>query len=125
MPTVAVSGIPAKTKADSEHDSDGDDENDMSQPLPKPVLPVQEPPPSPSEMKRPPLSPKAKKLASPNRLKYKGAHNVFTHFPRDENCEVCRRATTTRARCISKKHKPVLVENTFKPSSLTQFLWTT
>jgi hypothetical protein len=115
VPTVAVSGIPAKTKDNSEHDSDDDDENYASQPLPKPVLPVQDAPPSPSEIKIPPPSPKAKKLASPNRMKDKGAHNVLTHFPRDENCEVCRRATTTRARCISKKHKPVLVENTFKP----------
>ncbi len=115
VPTVAVSGIPTTKEATSEHDSDGDDENDMSQPLPKPVLPVQEPPPSPSEIKRPPPSPKAKKLASPSRMKDRGKHNMLTHFPRDPNCEICRRATTTRARCISKKHKPVLVENTFKP----------
>ena len=51
VPTVAVSGIPAAIKDKSEHDSDGDDENDMSQPIPKPVLPVQEPPPSPHAVK--------------------------------------------------------------------------
>jgi hypothetical protein len=84
VPTVAVSGIPITKEATSEHDSDGDDENDMSQPLPKPVLPVQEPPPSPSEIKRPPPSPKAKKLASPSRMKDRGKHNMLTHFTRSK-----------------------------------------
>ena len=29
----------------------------------------------------------------------KGKHNFFTHFPKDPNCERCKRAKTTRAAC--------------------------
>ena len=28
-----------------------------------------------------------------------GKHSVYTHFPKDRNCEICQRATITRAPC--------------------------
>ena len=28
-----------------------------------------------------------------------GKHNVYTHFPRDRNCEICKRTKITRAPC--------------------------
>ena len=39
-----------------------------------------------------------------NDFKPQGDHNVFTHFPEDPNCEVCRMTNTTRARC---KNRPL------------------
>ena len=36
---------------------------------------------------------------SANTSKPKGDHHVFTHFPKDPNCEVSRLTKTTRARC--------------------------
>lgn len=33
-------------------------------------------------------------------------HNIWTHFPKDPNCEVCREATTDRAHCRTKTHGP-------------------
>ena len=29
----------------------------------------------------------------------KGKHNLFTHFPKDPNCEICKRTKATRAAC--------------------------
>ena len=28
-----------------------------------------------------------------------GKHNVYTHFPKDRNCEICQRTKITRAPC--------------------------
>ena len=28
-----------------------------------------------------------------------GKHSVYTHFPKDRNCEICRRTKITRAPC--------------------------
>ena len=28
-----------------------------------------------------------------------GKHNVYTHFPKDQNCEICKRTKITRAPC--------------------------
>ena len=37
----------------------------------------------------------------------RGNHNVFTHYPKDPNCEVCKMTKTTRARCRIKPKKRV------------------
>ena len=37
----------------------------------------------------------------------RGNHNVFTHYPKDPNCEVCHKTKTTRARCGIKPKKRV------------------
>ena len=33
-------------------------------------------------------------------------HNIFTHFPKDPNCEICRRNKPQRASCSSKATRP-------------------
>ena len=43
-------------------------------------------------------------------------HNVFTHYPKDSNCEVCKKTKTTRARC---RIKPEMRVDGIAPS--TQF----
>ena len=37
----------------------------------------------------------------------RGNHNVFTHYPKDLKCEVCKKTKTTRARCRTKTKKCV------------------
>ena len=37
----------------------------------------------------------------------RGNRNVFTHYPKDPNCEVCHKTKTTRARCGIKPKKRV------------------
>ena len=37
----------------------------------------------------------------------RGNHNVFTHIPKDPNCEVCKKTKSTRARCRIKPEKRV------------------
>ena len=37
-----------------------------------------------------------------------GKHNVHTHFPKDRNCEICKRTKITRAPCRSVMGKPYL-----------------
>ena len=36
-----------------------------------------------------------------------GKHNVYTHFPKDRNCEVCKRTKITRAPCRRRKGEAV------------------
>ena len=36
-------------------------------------------------------------------------HSVYTHFPEDRNCEICKRTKITRAPCRRHKKKPYLV----------------
>ena len=40
----------------------------------------------------------------PKRHWKKVEHNLFTHFPKDPNCEVCRTAKSQRAQCRKKVH---------------------
>ena len=40
-----------------------------------------------------------------NDSKPKRHHNVFTHFPKDSNCELCNMTKTTHARCINRPLK--------------------
>ena len=35
----------------------------------------------------------------------RGNHNMFTHFPKDPDCEICMKTNTTRARCRIKPQK--------------------
>ena len=37
-----------------------------------------------------------------------GKHNVHTHFPKDRNCEICKRTKTTRAPCRRRNGEAVL-----------------
>ena len=37
-----------------------------------------------------------------------GKHNVHTHFPKDRNCEICKRTKITRARAEDAMAKPYL-----------------
>ena len=37
-----------------------------------------------------------------------GKHNVHTHFPKDRNCEICKRTKITRAPCRRRKGEAVL-----------------
>ena len=32
----------------------------------------------------------------------RGSHNLFTHYPKDPNCNLCRITESTRARCRTK-----------------------
>ena len=41
-----------------------------------------------------------------------GKHNVYTHFPKDRNCEICKRTKITRAPAEDAKAKPYLVLTT-------------
>ena len=34
-----------------------------------------------------------------------GEHNLFTHFPKDPNCEICRRTKISRALCTRNPEK--------------------
>ena len=36
-----------------------------------------------------------------------GKHNVHTHFPKDRNCEICKRTKITRAPCRRRKGEAV------------------
>ena len=36
-----------------------------------------------------------------------GEHNVHTHFPKDRNCEICKRTKITRAPCRRRKGEAV------------------
>ena len=36
---------------------------------------------------------------TPARSAYLGKHSVYTHFPKDRNCEICQRTEITRAPC--------------------------
>ena len=36
-----------------------------------------------------------------------GKHNVHTHFPKDQNCEICKRTKITRAPCRRRKGEAV------------------
>ena len=36
-----------------------------------------------------------------------GKHSVYTHFPKDRNCEICQRTKITRALCRKRTGKPV------------------
>ena len=36
---------------------------------------------------------------TPTRSVDLGKHSVFTHFPKDRNCEICQRTKITRAPC--------------------------
>ena len=31
-------------------------------------------------------------------------HSIYVHFPKDQNCEVCKRTKTTRATCMNQYH---------------------
>ena len=37
-----------------------------------------------------------------------GKHSVYTHFPKDRNCEICQRTTITRAPCRRRNGEAVL-----------------
>ena len=36
-----------------------------------------------------------------------GKHNVYPHFPKDRNCEICKRTKITRAPCRRRKGEAV------------------
>ena len=36
-----------------------------------------------------------------------GKHSVYTHFPKDRNCEICKRTKITRAPCRRRKGEAV------------------
>ena len=38
-----------------------------------------------------------------------GKHSVYTHFPKDQNCEICKRTKITRAHAEDAMAKPYLV----------------
>ena len=38
----------------------------------------------------------------------RGNHNVFTHYPKDPKCEVCKKTKTRRARCRIKPKRRVV-----------------
>ena len=38
-----------------------------------------------------------------------GKHSVYTHFPEDRNCEICKRTKITRAHAEDAMAKPYLV----------------
>ena len=42
-----------------------------------------------------------------------GKHSVYTHFPKDGNCEICQRTKITRARAEDALEKPHLVHKFF------------
>ena len=39
-----------------------------------------------------------------------GKHSVYTHFPKDRNCEICKRTKITRAHAEHAMAKPYLVQ---------------
>ena len=39
-----------------------------------------------------------------------GKHNVYTHFPKDRNCEICKRTKITRPHAEDAMAKPYLVQ---------------
>ena len=42
-----------------------------------------------------------------------GKHSVYTHFPKDRNCEICKRTTITRAPCRRRNGEAVLRADKF------------
>ena len=49
-------------------------------------------------------------------------HNVFTHFPKDPNCIICRKSKTMRARCSRKSEDSTKPDSLPKPTAFGQFL---
>ena len=47
------------------------------------------------------------------RREYLGKHSVYTHFPKDRNCEICKRTKITRAHAEEAMAKPYLVLKMF------------
>ena len=43
-----------------------------------------------------------------------GKHNVHTHFPKDRNCEICKRTKITRAPCRRRKGEAVPRADNFR-----------
>ena len=39
-----------------------------------------------------------------------GKHSVYTHFPKDRNCEICQRTKNTRAHAEEAMAEPYLVQ---------------
>ena len=46
---------------------------------------------------------------TPTRSEDLAKHNVYSHFPNDRNCEICKRTKTTRAHAEDAMAKPYLV----------------
>ena len=44
------------------------------------------------------------------RRKYLGKHSVYTHYPKDRNCEICQRTKITRARAEDAMAEPYLMQ---------------
>ena len=67
---------------------------------------------SDSDSRDPPEPPRPDPLPS---AKPNGKHNLFTHFPKDPNCEICKRTKITRAACrrFSKSHPARSISVTF------------
>ena len=42
-----------------------------------------------------------------------GKHNLYTHFPKDRNCEICKRTKITRAPCRRRNDEAVLRAENF------------
>ena len=42
-----------------------------------------------------------------------GKHNVYTHFPEDRNCEICKRTKITRAPCRRRNGEAALRAENF------------
>ena len=47
---------------------------------------------------------------TPTRSEDLGKHSVYTHFPKDRNCEICQRTKITRARAEDAMAEPYLVQ---------------
>ena len=57
------------------------------------------------EKEKEPKQKKKKKPFGSNRLAGDCKHNIFTHFPKDPNCEHCQMCKTDRANCRVKKEQ--------------------
>ena len=49
-------------------------------------------------------------------------HNVFTHFPKDPNCEICRKSKAMKTRCSRKDLDAVKPDSLPKPTAFGQFI---
>ena len=59
------------------------------------------------ERRDPPASSSRESSKEPVRKEVLGKHSVYSHFPKDRNCEICKRTKMTRAPCSRRTDEAV------------------
>ena len=55
-----------------------------------------------------PASSSRESASEPRAKRYRAKHSSYTHFPKDKDCEICKRTKITRAPCRKRTGTAVL-----------------